>query len=109
MRPDALTSDQIRAMTDDIMASQLSPHARQVHFRSKYPQLRDDYPALFQMCCDQGPSTAAILDFMLKQLSLVESTEKSQFDASKTVGEELSKHYIEPLLGAGSAPPPSED
>ena len=109
--PTPLPRDEIMRIAQDIVRSPLpagSPR-RLVRYGALYPEFRDAYPKLFEMCCgasDDNPSGRALmgmLPFLLERLGDLDDKRANLDDANAAVVTRLNSVYVEPVLG----PPPA--
>lgn len=92
-----LSSADILSMVQSIKDYPGTAKEKQRYFRKKNPEFADKYPSLFQMACEPNFDVQR-LSFMLNMRDNVANQKISQHQASVTVGENLFKEYVKPLV-----------
>lgn len=70
---------------------------KKLSFTAKYKSFTQQYPLLFDMCCDDS-SDFSHLEFMIEMMQKVQDNKKSAEVANVDVGQKMFDHFVKPLV-----------
>lgn len=92
-----LSSDAIRAIVREIIASRGTEKEKVAKFEKVYPDFAMRYSVLFKLACAPDFDMPR-LDYMLGLRDQITNNERTLENASVEVGQTLFDHYVKPIV-----------
>jgi hypothetical protein len=93
-----ISNEEIEAIAIEIAKDKSTESKKLEIYGAKYPQFKEDYPRLFDMCCEPGGINMTQLRYMMSMWTKVQNNTLTQEGASVQVGQVFFDKYVKPVV-----------